>query len=495
MISPADSNGGNQGGFGSSVTASGFAKIFQAGGNQIIYEANAPYRLAPFALAPQILAAEHVARQPSRLLRAQYEVVPFQGRVAELTKLREWRDSSSADTAVMLIHGSGGQGKTRLAARIAQEWSGSGWLALQAFGHDDLSGPASVNLPALDGVAGVLVVADYAERWSTTDLLTLLRDAASPGGRPVRVVLLSRPSGRWWQALAYRFERDRHIDTDAFQLSRLGENAEDREELFIAARDRFALLLGIQHHDILAPPTNLKSDDNYGLVLTIHMAALASVLASPSDGPPPDTLTGLSSFLLARERDAWQLLYQQGRISAADDVMAQAVFAATLTGPLNYDDALTVMSRTKVESESSVGRVVRDHAFCYPPGSPSHVLEPLYPDRLGEDFIALTTPGHSHLAYPADPWAFGALTRLLTADDTENAVIPTWAEPAYQVLEEAATRWPHIAALIGAETLVGRHSGPKRAGRSHVGRRRKADTAVRKRSGRTGPGPSHRGMQ
>ncbi len=104
--------------------------------------------------------------------------------------------------------------------------------------------------------------------------------------------------------------------------------------------------------------------------------------------------------------------------------------------------------------------------MCYPPaaasgpgqaspevGSAAHpsatVLEPLYPDRLGEDFLALSTPGHSY-DFPVDLWAQTAPARLLAppagADGGpgENGV-PAWARHAVTTLIEAAHRWPHLA--------------------------------------------------
>lgn len=44
------------------------------------------------------------------------------------------------------------------------------------------------------------------------------------------------------------------------------------------------------------------------------------------------------------------------------------------------------------------------------------VLEPLTPDRLAEDFVALTLPGHT-ADYPAYDWAPTALNALLPHTD------------------------------------------------------------------------------
>jgi hypothetical protein len=445
------------------AAASGFARIFQSAGNQIVYEATAPYRLAPYAATPPALAAERLGYQPSRMLRAQFEIVPFNGRDTELRQLRKWRDAPPSGTSVMLIHGPGGQGKTRLAGHLARAWSNEGWLALRAFSHDDRSGPDSAGIPFANDLAGVLVVVDYAERWSTTDLLTLLRDTAAPASFPVRVLLLARPAGTWWQTLAYRMEHDRDIETSTLLLPPLGEASEDRLGLFAGARDEFAARLNVPDPLNISPPPNLRTDEGYGLVLTVHMAALAAVLARANDDILPNDPSELSAFLLARERESWQALHRQKWVMTTQEAMAQTVYTATLTGPLSHDDGLAALKCAQVESREHPGQILKDHAFCYPSRDAYRVFEPLYPDRLGEDFIALTTPGHADSAFPADPWASGALLRLLTTEKKDKNQTPVWVEQGLTVLGEAADRWPHIAALTGIGSLtVGRHRRPVR---------------------------------
>jgi hypothetical protein len=58
--------------------------------------------------------------QPSRRLRAANAAVKFTGRDRELADLAAWReDPAHPGVAARLIHGPGGQGKTRLAGRSA----------------------------------------------------------------------------------------------------------------------------------------------------------------------------------------------------------------------------------------------------------------------------------------------------------------------------------------------------------------------------------------
>jgi len=330
------------------------------------------------------------------LLRANFEIVPFAGRETELLQLTKWRDSSDEDTAVQLIYAPGGAGKTRFVAQLARNWASDGWRAFRAFAHDDLGGPKEDELLPTSGVRGILIVADYAERWGVADLLSLLRDASSLAG-PVRLLLLARGAGTWWNTLAYHLDRDLDVHAEAILMPPLGESPEARPKLFTDARDRFALLLNVANPEYILPPPALESDDRYSLVLTIHMAALAKVVAHAHRDASPQDAADLSAFLLARERDHWRALHtrRNAPMRTGPAPMAQVVYTATLTGSLAYDDGLAALQRAQIESSEHYGQLLRDHAVCYPPSDPAVVLEPLYPDRLGEDFIALTTPGHN----------------------------------------------------------------------------------------------------
>ncbi|WP_380706337.1 tetratricopeptide repeat protein [Sphaerisporangium corydalis] len=542
------------------ASASGFGRVFQAGGDMVVYEGRAPYRISVWPPAPAVPSPERLRRQPSLVLRAAHEVVGFTGRGAEVDRLRAWRDDpSSSGVAVRLVHGAGGQGKTRLAGHLAGAWARQGWVVLAAHHRRDRSVPPVLRVPEPDGAAGVLVVVDYAERWDTADLLTLLADTAIGAGVPVRVLLLSRPAGTWWQSVAGRIGRELDVAATRQELGPLeGDPGVTRAGLFASARDRFAEALGVPGD--AGVPGGLERHAAYGLVLTVHMAALAAVLARPGGAGAPVDPVEVSAFLLARERDHWEAMHAPTRdnpVATSPEAMGQAVYAATLTGPLTHADGRAVLLRAGVESHLDVGQILKDHALYYPPGpdpsdanasgadpsdpdrsganssgadpsgpdTPSssgtsftsglpetpgapgvpgppggeaRMLQPLYPDRLGEDFIALTTPGHPH-DHPADPWAHRAPSRLLTpateptgSSATGSSVtgssvtgssvtgssvtgssvtgssvtgspvtgspvtgpygeadpgggVPGWARGALGVLVEVAARWPHVA--------------------------------------------------
>jgi tetratricopeptide (TPR) repeat protein len=425
------------------ASASGFSRIFQSAGDMIIYEAEAPYRLSAWPSVTPEMSLAQVRHQPSQLLRASHAVVPFTGREAELRNLCAWRDDPNHPSlAVRLIHGPGGQGKSRLAGHAARAWAPEGWVVLQAHDRRDRSAPVQ-EVPRIADAAGVLLVIDYAERWTIGDLLSLLRDTAIDAEMPIRVLLLARPAGTWWQSLAYRIEREMSLGTDAMSLLPLEQQPSGRLRLFTEARDRFAALLEVSDPRAIEPPAALQHHNAYQIVLTVHMAALAAVLAHDDRTAAPSDPAGSSAFLLARERDRWQALHTGGeRLLATDpDAMAQTVYTAILTGPLSHRDGLTALHKVCIESTQHPGRILKDHALCYPPSTPGSVLEPLYPDRLAEDFLALTIPGHG-TAHPSDPWTLTATPHLLSLADGDD--MPVWTHSALIVLIETARRWPHI---------------------------------------------------
>ncbi|MGC9669438.1 tetratricopeptide repeat protein [Planosporangium sp. 12N6] len=390
-----------------------------------------------------------VRQQPSWLLAAHHQVVPFVGRESELAELTQWRDDRDPAPSVMLIHGQGGQGKTRLAVRFAELAVKADWTVRVASRHDAPShagtagGHGDARPSTAPAKSGTLILVDYAERWTTAGLLTLVRHQAS--ARRARILLLSRSTGSWWDSLSYHLGDELDVGIASMRLEPLAPDVDERARMFATARDSFAEIFDIDEADTIDPPTNL-TDEAFGLTLTIHMAALAAVDARHRGATPPEDGTGLATYLLGREREYWRRLHalpadDPAHVGTTPEVLARAVYLGTLTRPVTYDTGRAVLARTRPHpDETAVDRILDDHLRCYPPNDRANVLVPLYPDRLGEDFIALTMPGHPY-AQPTDPWTATALNRLLVSDTGD--VLP-WAGSAVTVLVEAARRWPHL---------------------------------------------------
>ena len=422
---------------------------------------HALYRVASFPLGRPQLTVEQAHARPARLLQARYAVVDFTGRRAALERLADWRNSPER-VSVLLLHGTGGQGKTRLAAEFARASHERGWQVLQARHASD---PAPITEspgagPAPDRPrdgrhgAGVLMVADYAERWPVTDLREMLTDATRQGRRPARVLLIARPAGIWWQTLANRLDRLELPAADLLLRPLADEPDISPEGLFTTARDCFATALDVPRACRLPPPETLRQDPMFQQVLAVHMAALATVdnhRQHPGDATARlDSPARVSGYLLLRERDHWQTLHDNGLITTPVDTLAHAAYTAALTHALPHDDGRAALARIGACAASAANQVLIDHAVAYPSTSDhtDTVLEPLYPDQLAEDFLALTTPGHQSDDYTPDPWAVHAPQRLLAGPPAPGASTATtgsaWTRTALNVLIAAADRWPHL---------------------------------------------------
>ncbi|MFG2873596.1 tetratricopeptide repeat protein [Streptomyces sp. NPDC048337] len=394
--------------------------------------------------------AEWLREMPSRMLNARFAVVEFTGRESELGELDGWRDQGPR-LAARWLHGPGGQGKTRLVDEFAARSEAAGWKTVTA-----THGPGTVLPPPgsqdlrLNGARGLLLIVDYADRWPLTHLTWLLSNALfhRPDVR-TRVLLLGRTADVW---PAVRAALANHqAGTSAHLLESLPPDASGpRERMFRAARAGFAARYRSATTAAVVPPGPLDHPD-FGLVLAVHIAALVAVDAHAAGRRPPRDMAGLTTYLLDREHLHWARLYGDSthELNPAErtyrtppHVMNRTVFSAVLTGALEPARGVSVVE--SLGPHPSPERILADHGVCYPPADPGRatVLEPLYPDRLAEDFLALTLPGHE-ADYPAQSWAAATTTALLArADDSERA--PGWTARAVTFLASAAHRWPHL---------------------------------------------------
>jgi tetratricopeptide (TPR) repeat protein len=379
---------------------------------------------------------------PSRMLNARFRVVPFTLRRDEVTSLHQWRRSGDP-LAVRWLYGPGGQGKTRLANQFADEAAIAGWKVVHA-----IHGPGTVlplERPQQDlrpgDASGLLLIVDYADRWPLTDLAWLLANRVLQQEIPARVLLIARGTDGWPGVQALLPEDAVASDQ---QLLPLGTQHSQRAEMFIAAWRGFTTVYGIDHPPMV-PETDLLADPEMGLTLAIHMAALVGVDSRLAGREPPRGMEAMTVYLLDRENLQWASLYgEAGRHSdrpygTPPEVMNRAVFTAAMTGPLPTEIAGRVLGRLRFADDAD--QVLHDHAVCYPaaPDDRGGALEPLYPDRLAEDFLALTLPGHA-ADYPSHAWARTSARTLLT----EGRDLLSWLPRSVTFLATAAHRWPHV---------------------------------------------------
>jgi tetratricopeptide (TPR) repeat protein len=407
-----------------------------------------PYRVVAADDRPVPVSAERARAQPSRLLLARHQIVPFTGRERTLDTLAAWTGGHEP-VAALLVHGAGGQGKTRLAAHVSTQCTAAGWAVWQVTHTPTPVAATTIAVSRFELPGGaVLVVVDYADRWPASALLALLtqlRDMNIRAGTRVRVLMLARSDGDWWPALADRAESDLGIEVDQWPLSALAaDSTDDRRDSFAAAAAHFAAAQDLTPADWPVPDL---TGDAFGQVLAVHMTALASVDAARHGQAPPTQPGAVSAYLLRREQTYWQQLHTrtEAPIQTSPQMMHRTVVAATLTGSRPRSVARRALAGAGfTDTKTATDQIIDDHTVCYPPVDIRTVFEPLHPDRLGEDLIAMSTPGHSEggVTRLERDWVPKAITDLLTATGPEP---PVWAATVVTVLVETARRWPHIA--------------------------------------------------
>ncbi|MFY1683635.1 tetratricopeptide repeat protein [Micromonospora sp. WMMD730] len=414
-------------------------------GDVTITTGRPPYRVEEFPAVVETVTTEQARQRPSRLLLAQHRVVPFVGRDDDLAEVAQWMGRPGG-VLVRLLHAAGGQGKTRLAGHVADVWAKSGWTVWRVLHEPVFTGGYRMDLPA---GGALLVVVDYADRWPVSHLQSLLTHLKSMNVQTsvtVRVLLLARSTTAWWPALRNRLRSDHQVEATSQLLPPLGGQVDGRV-LFRQARDRFAIAMDVADADRLPPP-NL-ADETFRQVLSVHMAALVAVDAHRRNTTAPTDPHALSSYLLERERDHWYALHHRPvePRQTPPEVMGRTVYLATLTAAVSRATATDLLHRVGLTAPAAT-TIIDDHRFCYPPEDHHTVFQALHPDRLGEDLIALSTPGHRHTddedGWDSDDWAVTAVEHLLRVDTDP----PPWAAHAVTVLVETARRWDHVATEI-----------------------------------------------
>jgi tetratricopeptide (TPR) repeat protein len=373
-------------------------QVGSVGGDVTVVLDRPAYRLEAFSPIPR-QRIPRSQRSPGHLLDAAREVVPFRDR-PEQQHLAAWL-ADEEPVSVLLVTGPGGQGKTRLAGQFATGAFHAGWAVMRASEKPGPLRPAARTAEPTPG-QGVLVVADYAERWSLPVLVRLVEDLVIDyAGRVVRVLLLARPERELWETMRAELGRSGANLPSPLTLGGFTATAGETAEAYRQAVQAFQEELGQPPH-VLPPPDGVGAADP----LSLYMRALAAVCADAEGRPPPDA-GDLSAFLLDHERRYWN-----SRALPAG-VAESLVLVATLFGPFASarEGRQWVRQARLADGEAEATRVLEAHYWLYPPssgappaagqpeGTGGEVLFPLKPDRLAEDFIAaqLTQAGRREL--------------------------------------------------------------------------------------------------
>ncbi|MFD9895910.1 tetratricopeptide repeat protein [Amycolatopsis sp. NPDC059027] len=324
---------------------------------------------------------------PAGLLPARRAMVPFRGREDLLGELRAWAESPGS--SLWLLHGQGGQGKTRLVHEFAARL---GWTALWL-------DAAAADLGVLsDTVVPLLVVVDYAE--TRIDQLATLLDivARRRSNTPVKIVALARTAGSWWQQLAS--ENDVAGDmvdvATVRELPILDATASGQDDMYRAAVDAFAAALtsapnfgGVDWASAAAgcsPPTT-SGDET---VLSVQMTALSDLLDAARPGQGTGT-RGPEDRLLDHERRYWESTARAHGLLPALSMatLTDAITAAALIGPPRHEDADKFLTLIPGLADQPLDRrdTVRAWLTDLYPSDGQTAFAYLQPDRLAERLI------------------------------------------------------------------------------------------------------------
>lgn len=315
---------------------------------------------------------------PAGLLVPSQRIVEFVGRDRELTDLLAWCEHETT-SRVRLITGPGGVGKTRLAVELCIRLRELGWHCEQ-IAHDADSTALETVREVTSG--RVLLVVDYAE--TRAGLAHLLRSVAL-GDDLVRVLLLARSAGEWWERLRTADAGVRKLlaaDAGSDLSAQLDSERTDND-FVLSAVPQFAEKLQVQ------PPSRVKivgGGSHHRRILDLHAAALVAVLRGTDDVQVD--VGQVIAELLTHEKTFWRGTADRAGLTSGPagmtlDVLGQIVAAASLLGADSEAECLAILERVPGAVPSrKVAHWLR--GLYPPPPDTGEWLGSLQPDRLAE---------------------------------------------------------------------------------------------------------------
>ena len=304
----------------------------------------------------------------------------------ELDELIRWT-VSERHVAIQLVTGEGGTGKTRLAHQLADELTDLGVRSWWVPAGTE-QGAAKT---ARDAREPVLLVVDYAE--TRTGLNDLLAEVISETDGPVmRVLLLARSAGEWWQQLISSSGYQLRELLAAVQPITLGpvSDSSHQPEVFSQALAAFADKL-----KVVCPDAQNPLADPDAAVLVIHTAALLAVLQNASVGSaagPPRSKAGAMAGLLRHEASYWQQTQAARGLGLDVEVTRRAVAAGCLVGADDETSASELLTAiADLADRAQRGKTARWLRDLYPVKQPTpgqqEWIGSLQPDILAEQLV------------------------------------------------------------------------------------------------------------
>jgi tetratricopeptide (TPR) repeat protein len=273
--------------------------------------------------------------------------------------------------------------------------------------------------------------------------------AAAPKPPRVRVLLLARSDGDWWDALLERELALKALLTaqEPIELRPLAMEAVERQAVFEEALVAFA-----NHRKQPVPRAQISAGDpRFDRVLYLHMAALAAVERNAEPAGAADSAESavvldageLMDQTLDHEQRFW-LRDRQGRNRAVLSMAQQIMAAATLRGGIEHETEAQELckrlsGRERTDADDELLTLLHD-VYALNDGTP--YLPGLQPDLLGEAMVLRVASKQAD-----DKW----IERVIVESDNATAV-----GSAFTVLGRAAAvntpaMSPWLARLLRTE--------------------------------------------
>ncbi|HXL92837.1 MAG TPA: tetratricopeptide repeat protein [Streptosporangiaceae bacterium] len=377
----------------------------------------------------------------ARLLDPRRELVGFVGRDDELAALIAWHADHEAGR-LRLVTGPGGVGKTRLAVELAERVKKLGWRSERIADGQEAS---VIGVLRAATRSRALLVVDYAE--TRVGLKQMLAALASDQGEGVRVLLLARSAGDWWDQLGVGepavWDLIQSASKEELSLSPVvASGLSDAEVIALAIRS-FARELGLPERTV-----EIYGDSGTGQrrVLDLHAAALVAVLGDGGTGTVRVDIGTVLGELLRHEQHFW---YDSARAHGLPDgqdgttarLLRQIVAAACLLGGATQDEARVLPSR--VPGISLSAKIAEWLRALYPPDpGQADWIGSMQPDRLAELHTLRELAASQELAQ-------ACLTRLDARQALRAVTLLARASSDYPEAEELLSQaLPDVADLI-----------------------------------------------
>ncbi|QXQ12635.1 AAA family ATPase [Skermania piniformis] len=332
---------------------------------------------------------------PAGLLRADAEVLEFAGRESELDTLETW--CADSEPSVLLLHGQGGQGKTRLARAFADQLRRRGWRCgltpADPGGLARLLDRIDITMGLTETTTPTLIMVDYAEaqRPGIADADDPLVRLIERAPRTARFLLIARSAGLWFEELTDQVGYPRRL----LPLLPLPEPPKARAVRYTGAVHAFAEQLpnidGYRGTDWATLATSVDAptalaDTRFDHLLTLYERALVDLLQA---GPDPVDAAGVQDALLDHERRYWRRSARAAGLQLSRPTLTEAVAGITLFGAADDRQAratVDLLPGLADQTEDVKRRAVAWLRTLYP--DPRRPWAPLEPDRLGEHLVA-----------------------------------------------------------------------------------------------------------